>query len=168
MYEPSNKIQEYNVNCAIGVILNPNSRKNRARPNRKEKLQNIVGDYGIVRETQDVNAITPVLKEFIDCKMPYWVSDGGDGALHWMINRGLGLTFPENMPNHETLFSPIIVPTNGGTIDFVAKKAGIKGYAEQILEKIVTSLRISEPIQLTEVDSMRIEGKKSARSVLRK
>ncbi len=144
----------------IGVLLNPNSRKNRARPHRREKLQGILGDYGIVRQTRTVEGITPVLEEFIDRKIPYWVSDGGDGALHWMINKGMGLAFPEEIPGPGTMFTPIVVPTNGGTIDFVAKKAGIKGYAEQILEKLITTQKTGTPVSLTLVDSMRIRGKR--------
>ncbi len=145
---------------AIGVLLNPNSRKNRQRPHRREKLQGIVGDYGIVRQTRDVEEIPPVLDEFIQREIPYWVSDGGDGALHWMINKGMALSYPESIPGGRALFPPIVVPTNGGTIDFVAKKAGIKGYAEQILEKLVVSQRTGAPVPLTEVDSLRIRGKK--------
>ncbi len=88
---------------AIGVLLNPNSRKNRQRPHRREKLQGIVGDYGIVRQTRDVEEIPPVLDEFIQREIPYWVSDGGDGALHWMINKGMALSYPESIPGGQAL-----------------------------------------------------------------
>jgi len=107
-----------------------------------------------------VDAIAPVLEELIERKVPYWVSDGGDGALHWMINQGMGLTFPGAIPGPAELFSPIVVPTNGGTIDFVAKKAGIKGYAEQILERLVSAQKTSTALSLTRVDSLRIRGKR--------
>jgi len=142
----------------IGVLLNPNSRKNRARPHRREKLQKILGEYGIVRQTPTVDGIAPVLEEFLSRKIPYWVSDGGDGALHWMINTGMGLAFPGAIPGPTERFAPIVVPTNGGTIDFVAKKAGIKGYAEQILEKLVATHRAGGSLPLTQVDSLRIRG----------
>jgi hypothetical protein len=142
------------------VLLNPNSRKNRARPCRGEKLQGILGDYGIVRQTRSVEDIPSVLEEFFDRKIPYWVSDGGDGALHWMINTGMGLSFPGEIPGPGSLFGPIVVPTNGGTIDFVAKKAGIKGYAEQILKKLIVTQKTGAPVPLTRVDSLRIRGKR--------
>jgi len=144
----------------IGVLLNPNSRKNRARPHRREKLQAILGVHGIVRQTRSVECITPVLEEFMDRKVPYWVSDGGDGALHWMINKGMEIAFPSAIPGAETLFGPFVVPTNGGTIDFVAKKAGIRGYAEQILERLILTQKTGAPVSLTQVDSLRIRGKR--------
>ena len=73
----------------IGVITNPNSRKNRGQPHRAAKLQTIVGDLGEVYETSDVDSIKPVLREFLRRRARYWVADGGDGALHWMIRLGM-------------------------------------------------------------------------------
>ena len=73
----------------IGVITNPNSRKNRGRPNRAAELQSIVGKFGEVHETSDVDSIKPILREFLRKRARYWVADGGDGALHWMLRTGL-------------------------------------------------------------------------------
>jgi len=72
-----------------------------------------------VRQTRHVDEIPPVLEEFARRELPYWVSDGGDGALHWMINQGMALSYPGSLPGSQALFPPIIVPTNGGTIDFI-------------------------------------------------
>ncbi len=143
---------------AVGIIVNPNSRKNRGRSDRSEKLQRIVGDYGIVRQTRDIEEISPVLAEFVDRGVHYWVSDGGDGALHWMINKGSVLTCPDVLPGRPDIFPHVIVPTNGGTIDFVAKKARIKGYTEDIVEKLVRMKSRGLDCNLVEIDSLRIEG----------
>lgn len=53
---------------------------------------------------------------------------------------------------------PAIVPTNGGTIDFVAKKVGIRGHAEEILAELAALLDRDERPSLVAVDSLRVEG----------
>jgi hypothetical protein len=136
----------------IGVITNPNSKKNRARRGRAAELQRILGDRGVVRETRSVEEIQPVIREFLAQDVRYWVSDGGDGALHWLINeaqpefaaRGMGL--------------PLTVPTNGGTIDFVAKKVGIRGQADQILARLVEAETTGAGLPVEEVPSFVLSG----------
>src|SRR5476651_120322 len=73
----------------IGVITNPHSRKNRNRPDRAERLQRIVGSMGEGHETSSIESIKPVLRDFLRKQARYWVADGGDGALHWMLRMGM-------------------------------------------------------------------------------
>jgi hypothetical protein len=73
----------------IGVITNPNSRKNKGKPDRAARLQSIVGAMGEVHETRTLESIKPVLREFLRKRARYWVADGGDGALHWMLRMGM-------------------------------------------------------------------------------
>lgn len=141
----------------IGVITNPNSRKNRRRPNRATRLQNIVGALGEVHETSSVDSIKPVLRDFLRKRARYWVADGGDGALHWMLRMGMEvLQEHEFSGNFSTL--PVTLPTNGGTIDFVANNVGIKGDAEGILDTLGRAIERGTTIEETEVDSMSIDG----------
>jgi diacylglycerol kinase family enzyme len=129
--------------AAIGVVTNPNSRKNRTRPGRapgarREELERRVGARGLVRETRSVEEIAGVVEEFLARDVRYWVSDGGDGALHWLMNetRRVLASRAAAAPGG-SLALPIFVPTNGGTIDFVAKKVGIRGEAEDVLDRLV-------------------------------
>ncbi len=141
----------------IGVITNPNSRKNRGQPNRAQALQNIVGELGQVHQTQGTESIKPILREFLRKRARYWVSDGGDGALHWMLRMGLEVLEEEEFADdHRTL--PLALPTNGGTIDFVAHNVGIHGNAESILRTLRCSLEAGQTIEEVEVDSMLVEG----------
>ncbi len=116
----------------IGVITNPNSRKNRNRPDRAERLQRIVGNIGEVHQTASLDSIKPVLRDFLRKRARYWVADGGDGALHWMLRMGMEVLQEEEFLG-ESLQLPITLPTKGGTIDFVANNVGIQGDAEGIL-----------------------------------
>ena len=141
----------------IGVITNPNSRKNRNRPDRAERLQRIIGDHGEVHATASIDSIKPVLREFLRKQARYWVADGGDGALHWMLRMGMEVLQEDEFVDQQVTL-PMTLPTKGGTIDFVANNVGITGDAEGILASLCSSVERSSLIEETEVDSMVIDG----------
>lgn len=141
----------------IGVITNPNSRKNRNRPDRAERLQRIVGTLGEVHSTASIDSIKPVLRDFLRKRARYWVADGGDGALHWMVRLGMEVLQEEEFVG-QSVRLPVTLPTKGGTIDFVANNVGIKGDAEGILGSLRRSVEYGSSIEETEVDSMQIDG----------
>ena len=141
----------------IGVITNPNSRKNRNKPNRAAELQSIVGTMGEVHETDSVDSIKPVLRDFLRKRARYWVADGGDGAMHWMLRMGMEV-LQEDEFAEQTLSLPLTLPTNGGTIDFIASNCGIRGDATNLLATLRSSIERNARIEEVEVDSMLIEG----------
>ncbi|MGN6105240.1 MAG: diacylglycerol/lipid kinase family protein [Kofleriaceae bacterium] len=141
----------------IGVITNPNSRKNRNRPDRAERLQRIVGDIGEVHSTKSIDSIKPVLREFLRKRARYWVADGGDGALHWMLRMGMEILQEDEFVG-QSMSLPMTLPTKGGTIDFVANNVGIQGDAEGILDTLRRAVEQGGTIEDTEVDSMVIDG----------
>lgn len=141
----------------IGVITNPHSRKNKSRPNRAEELREIVGNLGEVHATENVDSIKPVLRDFLRRRAKYWVADGGDGALHWILRNGLELLQePEFQGGDYQL--PMTIPTNGGTIDFIANNVGITGQAENILRDLRSSIERGQHYEEVLVDSMEIKG----------
>lgn len=140
----------------IGVITNPKSRKNRGHPDRAERLQSILGNLGEVHATESVDSIKPILREFLRKRARYWVADGGDGALHWMLRMGMEVLEEEEFAG-KNIPLPLL-PTNGGTIDFVAQNVGIKGNAESILTRLRGLVESGGSIEEIEVDSMLIEG----------
>jgi hypothetical protein len=141
----------------IGVITNPNSRKNRNRPHRAERLQRIVGSLGEVHETLSVESIKPVLRDFLRKRARFWVADGGDGALHWMLRMGMEVLQEDEFVD-QSVTLPMTLPTKGGTIDFVANNVGITGDAEGILAMLRTNVERGIVVEDTEVDSMVIDG----------
>jgi diacylglycerol kinase family enzyme len=144
----------------IGIILNPNSGKNRkAAPGRAERLQAIVGDQGVVVLTRSLDELGPALKALLESGVQCLVSDGGDGALHWMLNEGRKLLGDEALPP--------ALPTNGGTIDFVAKKAGLKGDAERLVASLVSHMAGGAPPPELVVDSLEITGSERVGDELR-
>jgi diacylglycerol kinase family enzyme len=141
----------------IGVITNPNSRKNKGRPDRARRLQSIVGDLGEVHETRSLDSIKPVLREFLRKRARYWVADGGDGALHWMFRMGMEV-MQEDEFRDQGISLPRTMPTNGGTIDFIANNVGIRGDAEGLLATLRRKLEGGQRVEEVEVDSMIVEG----------
>jgi diacylglycerol kinase family enzyme len=141
----------------IGVITNPNSRKNKNKPDRARRLQSIVGDLGEVHSTDSVDSIKPVLRDFLRKRARYWVADGGDGALHWMLRMGMEVLQEEEFTDVDAAL-PITMPTNGGTIDFIANNVGIKGDAESLLATLRRRIERGQRIEETEVDTMVVDG----------
>lgn len=141
----------------VGVITNPNSRKNRGRPDRAKALQDIIGEFGEVYETRSTESIKPLLRKFLRGKVRYWVSDGGDGALHWMLRYGLEVLDEDEFSSGDFAL-PLALPTNGGTIDFVAKNVGVKGNAESILRRLREKLASGGEFETVELETMRVRG----------
>lgn len=141
----------------IGVITNPRSRKNRGHPERADRLQSILGPLGEVHATASIESIKPVLREFLRKRARYWVADGGDGALHWMLRLGMEVLQEEDLPVDHVMPLPIL-PTKGGTIDFVANNVGIRGTAESILAGLRRHIETGRTVEEVEVDSMLIDA----------
>lgn len=141
----------------IGVITNPNSRKNKNRPDRAAQLQSIVGGLGEVHATPSVESIKPILRDFLRRRARYWVADGGDGALHWMLKLGLEVLQEAEFAGGGYAL-PMTMPTNGGTIDFVAGNVGIRGRAEELLAALRTAIEDGQRVEEVEVDSMLVDG----------
>lgn len=146
----------------IGVLTNPHSGKNRRRfphdgvggaGGRAGELERAVGRHGLVRSTRDLGEVEQVLSEFLDAGCDTWVCDGGDGTLHhllsiaWRIARARGL---DRLPH--------VVPANGGSIDFVAHRAGIRGEATEILRALVRAELAGAPRKIIALDTFRMRG----------
>ncbi|MCA9521356.1 MAG: hypothetical protein KC609_10300 [Myxococcales bacterium] len=136
----------------IGVVTNPNARKNRADRERIARITSILGDQGVVRETRTLEELPATVDEMAREGVRFWVGDGGDGTLHWLMNTALAQARSAGAQQ------PLMVPTNGGTIDFVAKKAGIHGSAEVILRSLVNAERRQRPFPVRHLDSLEFRG----------
>ena len=147
----------------VGVITNPNSKKNYRRPQRRRSLEQAVGRHGVVRETRTLEELPGVIGELLDAGCEYWVCDGGDGTLHWVLN-SLYAAVQARTPAGAALELPVVVPTNGGTVDFVARKAGLKGDADSIVRRLVARLERGAPISTIRIDTCRALARADAAS----
>jgi diacylglycerol kinase family enzyme len=149
----------------IGVLTNPNSGKNRGHRSRRLELERVVGRFGIVRQTQSVEELETVVDEFLDAGCEYWVCDGGDGTLHWLLSVGhrrvqqravRARAVGDALAHGASL--PKIAPANGGSIDFVAHKARVRGGAPEIVRALVEHVRVGSCPAVVPLDTLHIAG----------
>ncbi len=142
----------------IGVLTNPNSGKNRRCPDRAAQLRGAVGRHGVVRETRSLEQLGDVVDEFFEGGFDRWVCDGGDGTLHWLVTEA-ARRFAIRREDGAKAVWPSVLPGNGGSIDFVAHKAGVRGQAPELLRMLVEAERRHEPFAVAELDTLRITGR---------
>ena len=142
---------------SVGIIINLNSRKNRKGTFRGDRLGRLVGGVGVARQTRSLDEVRTVMEEFIDNGCKYWVSDGGDGTLHWMMNIGREALEARRLWGGTHPY-PVLVPTNGGTIDFVARKAGILGGPDAVIRELVKTVGAGQPVPTVELDTLEVVG----------
>ncbi len=137
----------------VGVVLNPRARKNRrAGADRARRLARVLGPHGDVVETRSIDELPDAVERLLP-RSTHLVSDGGDGALHWLIN---GVR--DRLGDAEAPSWPTFVPTNGGTIDFVARKAGVRGRSVEIVDRLAAAAGERRPPEEIELDTMLVEG----------
>jgi diacylglycerol kinase family enzyme len=135
----------------LGVVINPSARKNRGMPaDRSAALRRIVGPWGEVHETGSVDDLRGIV-EGLNPRVSHLVSDGGDGALHWLINEML-------LRVSDPQCWPAFVPTNGGAIDFVARKAGVRGRADAILRALTVAAQANRQPPEVRLDTLELLG----------
>jgi diacylglycerol kinase family enzyme len=135
----------------VGVVVNPSARKNRGRPgDHCARLRDLLGPWGEVHQTESVRDL-PGIVAHLRPRVSHLVSDGGDGALHWLLNEMLQ---QDNDPRNW----PTFVPTNGGSIDFVARKARVRGRADVILQTLGAAAQAHRPPPEVCLDSLELRG----------
>ncbi len=138
----------------VGVVLNPLARKNRRGSSaRFSRIERTLGGCGEVVRTDSLDALRPAVERLLP-RATHLVSDGGDGALHWMINEVRAVSGGDA----SAASWPVFVPTNGGTIDFVAHKAGIRGRSEAIVRALVDAEMSSAPPPTVSLDTLHLTG----------
>jgi Diacylglycerol kinase catalytic domain len=134
----------------IGVIFNPHARKNQAAPGRSAELRKILGQWGEVHETHSVGDLREVLGELCP-RVTHLVSDGGDGSLNWLINEVEHcVSDPEQWPT--------FVASNGGSVNAVARKAGVQGRPKEILRELTHAAKTKRPPPEIHLDTLSLDG----------
>ncbi len=132
----------------LAVVLNPNAGR---RPVDAARVRQTVGDLGRVAETETLEELSDVVRELLQEEVEVIAISGGDGTLNWVLNEAMAV-----VKDPEAL--PAFLPTNGGTIDFVARKVGVRGDAVSILSQIVRRIRADRSIETRAVDSLELTG----------
>jgi diacylglycerol kinase family enzyme len=134
----------------LGVIVNPLARKNRGGGERGADLRRIVGPWGEVHETASVEDLRGVVKQLYP-RVSHLISDGGDGSLNWLINETEHwVGDPERWPT--------FVPSNGGSVNAIARKARVRGRPEAILRALAAAAETDQPPPEVFLDTLTLDG----------
>jgi len=135
----------------LGVIVNPKARKNRAvSRDRLAELGRIVGPWGEVHETNSIEELRDTIQQLAP-RVTHLVGDGGDGALHWLINEiEPCIGDPQRWP--------AFVPTNGGSVNAVARKARVRGRPETIIRALASAAETDQPPPEESLDTLVLDG----------
>lgn len=134
----------------LGVIVNPHARQNIAAPERGADLARILGPCGEVHETGSVDDLRAALEKLCP-RVTHLVCDGGDGSLNWLINETQRVV---SDPEHW----PTFVPTNGGSVNAVARKARVRGKPEAILRALTAAAETDRPPPEVLLDTLTLDG----------
>ena len=140
----------------LGVITNPNARNNRSRGDRLRELEGLVGDHGLVRQTPSLEALGAVTNELVAAGVDCWVSDGGDGAFHWMVNAVFEARARAGVNPSAPLW---FAPTNAGTVNFIARKARLTRNADDILRRLIAHARAGADPPVLHLDTLRLRAR---------
>jgi diacylglycerol kinase family enzyme len=135
----------------LGVVVNPKARRNRAAAgDRSAEFRRIVGPWGEVHETGSVEDLRGIVQQLYP-RVTHFVGDGGDGALHWLINEiQRCIADPDRWPT--------FVPTNGGSVNAVARKAEIRGRPDAIVRALTAAAESDRPPPEVWLDSLELHG----------
>jgi len=136
----------------VGVIINPNSKKNRLmQENPLDVYNKISNGFADVRLTKNVDEIEAVLDDFHKNGIKYLCLSGGDGTLHHAITRYVHKYGLENVP-------PVLI-LKGGTMDNVSRSFDLNGVGPDIFKRFLNALQNSEEIKLSRRDMMKVDDK---------
>ena len=133
----------------IGVLVNPNARGVRRRPGLANRLRARLGRGGEVIETAGDGEVPAAIDRFLSTGCDPIAICGGDGTTLSTVTAILSR--PDAPPR--------IALLRGGTVNTVAKNAGISGAPEQVLAGLVARLRTHQPLLETPLDTLCVNGR---------
>jgi len=139
----------------IGIVTNPRAAGGK-NAGRTRALQDAVGRCGIVVETRDVADLPAVVERFETEGCRYWVADGGDGTLGWLLSTWDA--HRDHRAGETSADDPIFLPTRGGSIDFVARRLGIRTRGPALVARLRTSLEAGRPPPTTSLRALRLRA----------
>ena len=135
----------------LAVIVNPLARRNlAAQHDRSADLRRIIGRWGEVHETASVDDLRGVIEQLCP-RVSHLVSDGGDGSLNWLINQ------TEQCVSDAERW-PTFVPSNGGSVNAVARKAQVRGRPQAIVRALVAAAETDQPPPEVFLDTLALDG----------
>lgn len=136
----------------IGLIHNPNARRNIGKKWLVEKLSRIIGNSGIVVETPTSDAVREVAEKFKRNGVDLLVINGGDGTNHLVLTNFLNV--------YKEKLIPPFLHLRGGTMNTIANSLRVKKLStEKLLRKIVDKYKRKENLDIVKRNIIKIGDK---------
>jgi diacylglycerol kinase (ATP) len=144
----------------IGVVLNPRSRRNLKDPRAALRLARTLGDHGVVRQVETIDALHRTAEDFRDLDIDVLGISGGDGTNHVTIT-GFLEVYGSGKPiaNDAPAPLPQIAFLRGGTMNTVANSVGVRhDHPDTLLGRLARAYaeRATMPLANVERRVMRI------------
>lgn len=136
--------------AGIGIVTNPNSRRNRRHPERVERLGYILGQHDHHETTRGPDDVRGVAERFKEAGVEILALNGGDGTNHVTLT-----TFIEVYGDTPL---PMIAFLRGGTMNTISNAVGIRGTPGQILLNIAEKYHLGQEFEVTERNILRVDG----------
>lgn len=135
----------------IGIVTNPNSRRNRRRPKEAQRLGYILGDHDEHTHalTQHPDDIFEVAERFRDSDIDILALNGGDGTNHVTLTTFIEVYGETPLPK--------IAFLRGGTMNTIANAVGVQGTPGSILLNLTEKYHLGKPFEISERDTLKIE-----------
>jgi diacylglycerol kinase family enzyme len=135
----------------IGIITNPRARKNAEDPARIERLRQILDVEGTVRQARALEEIADIARDFRRSGVDILVIDGGDGTIHHTVSAFITIYGDAGLP-------PIAI-LRGGTMNTIANSLGIKGRSEEILRRVVRTVKEGCPLEVIRAHALGVNDR---------
>jgi diacylglycerol kinase (ATP) len=135
----------------IGIVVNPRARKNAEDPARIERLRQILDVEGTVRQARALEEIADIARDFRHSGVDILVIDGGDGTIHHTISAFITIYGDADLP-------PIAI-LRGGTMNTIANSLGIKGRSEEILRRVVRTVKERCPLEVIRAHALGVNDR---------
>ncbi|MDX9722300.1 MAG: diacylglycerol kinase family protein [Myxococcota bacterium] len=134
----------------IGIVTNPNSRRNRRSPEFVRRLGYILGSdedrHEMTRRPDDIRIVAERFKEHA---VDILALNGGDGTNHVTLTTFIDVYGSTPLPK--------IAFLRGGTMNTISNAIGIKGTPGKILLNISEKYHLGIPFELSERDTLCVE-----------
>lgn len=136
----------------IGVVVNPAAGRNRRAADRAERLGDVLGPHGWVRETRSLGELAEVAAECRTRAVELLGVCGGDGTLARTLSALVRAYGADALPP--------ILPLRAGTMNTVARAMGCSAWRpERMLARVVADWRRGERLPHTDHQLLAVNGR---------
>ena len=136
----------------IGVVINPHAGRNRSPADRIRLFADLLGTDGQVRQTESLEDMEQVAREFHQRRIDVLAICGGDGSFFRTLSAMVREYGPDPLPR--------FLPLRAGAMNTIAGSVHCKrGSPERVLAQTVADYRADRPFAITERHLIAVDGR---------